>query len=212
MASGQCLDSAGEAKHAGEFAGCFITLGGDAFIVIWNTAGYSVANVVSYGGEVMSDVAFIWRNAARDLQKAALEANIPVLSPIVAGGAYVVGFVLNATGVVIKVTFAAISDGIRGATDAGSSAVQAAVDVPVQLLRLDGNQAMNSVAIAVTSAACLGIDLVITTPINWGAALLNAIDQGNRRLPTCLEQAKKDFQALRNGTYVPKNVEPQMMP
>jgi len=200
--SGQCITK--EATHPGELAGCVVKLGGDGVIVIWNTAGYSVANVVSYGGEMISDVAFIWRDAANDLKNAALEANIPVLSPIVAGGAYVVGFVFNASGVVVKVTFSAVADGIRGLAEGGASTIGALVDVPVSLLRLNGKRAMESLGIAMGSAACTGIDLVITTPLNWGASLLNAIDKGNRRLPTCFEQAKKDFQAIRNGTFVPK--------
>ncbi len=194
VSSGSCLE---KSEHPGMAAGCVVKLGGDGFIVIWNTAGYSVTNVVDFGGELLSDVAYIWRDAFSDLGDTLKEAGIPILPE----AAYVMKFVMNAAGVIVKVTFGTVADSGRGFIEGGALTVENLVDVPVSLLNLKPKRAMESLGIAIGSAGCTAIDLLLT-PVHLVVNLVNAADGGSRRIPTCLEQAKKDFEAIRNGTYV----------
>lgn len=194
VSSGTCLE---KSEHPGMAAGCVVKLGGDGFIVIWNTAGYSVTNVVDFGGELLSDVAFIWRDAFADLGDSLKEAGVPVLPE----AAYVMKFVMNAAGVIVKVTFGTVADSGRGFIEGGALTIENLVDIPVSLLNLKPKRAMESLGIAFGAAGCTAIDLILT-PVHLVVNLVNAADGGNRRLPTCMEQAKKDFEAIRNGTYV----------
>jgi hypothetical protein len=194
--SGRCIKASAD-QQPGIFAGCVLKLGGDSTIVIVNTVGYSAANLVDLGGEVLSDLAYIWRDAAYDLEGALREAGVPVLP----GVAHVVGFVLDATGKVVEVTFGTIATGVRGATEGVALTVENVVDVPVSLLAGNGTRAGQSLSIGVGAAACTAIDLVITTPIRLFLNLVNLVDEGNRSMKSCMDQAKEDFRAIRNGTY-----------
>lgn len=199
--SGKCLNTSAEARHPGAMVGCVVTLAGDGVLVIWNTVGYSAANVIDFGGEAISDLAYIWRDAGHDFAAAAQRAGIPVLSPLAAGAGYVFSFVMNAAGVIVQVSMHTIADGVRGVAQGGTIAISEAVNVPVELLKLQPRKAMESLGIAIGAAGCTVVDAVITTPLRLGAGLLKAIGVGDGRIPGCLERAQKDFDAIKAGTY-----------
>lgn len=195
VASGQCLD---KSEHPGQAAGCAIKLAGDGVVVIWNTAGYSVTNVVDYGGEMLSDFAFVWRDAFGAMEAGLNEAGLPVL----AGGAYIVKFVLNAAGVITKVTMAQISESGHDLIDGSALAFESFVDVPVQLLNPNLKQAGNSLVIGIGYSGCTAIDLLLS-PVYLTVKLINATDNGNRRIAKCLDGMRVTAEQIRAGNYNP---------
>lgn len=192
-ATDKCLS---KAEHPGQATGCLIKLGGDSAIVVWNTAGYSVTNVVDYGGELIKDVAFRWRDAFGVMGDSLKEAGVPLLPE----GAYIVKFVIGAGGVITKVTAATISQSGRDLIDGVAMATGSFVDVPVQLLNPDIKAAGDSFTIGVGYSLCSVVDLILF-PAHLTLNLMNAADSGNRRIEKCLDGMMVTAEQIRAGTY-----------
>jgi hypothetical protein len=195
--SGKCIADS-TAMHPGYTAGCVVSLGGDLTIVILNTAGNTMGNLVEGAGEILADLAFIASRAAYDLGDAVAATGVPVVSKVAAAPFYVVGFVLDHTGRIVKVTAATVADAIYTTTGGLTMTIGNLVDVPVSLLQLNPGRALQSLGFAAGSAACTVIDLLLT-PARLAVGLVAAHDKSVEQIGKCTTAAKREFRRIRSG-------------
>lgn len=172
-------------KQPGEMAACVFRLGGDLTVTIINTVGYSAANGVDWVGEVASDFAFEWRDASYTLAQRLRDAGVPNAL----NGALLIGFILDASGKVIRVSVGTVSYTIRNTTEGLAMTAKKLVEAPVKIVTGRPLEAVDAAGLAISYATCTAVD-VLLFPVHLGVGLANLIDKGQRKVISCVGSLK----------------------